>query len=137
MMFLFTIGKTKNLFFKEAIAAYVKKIRSLRKIEVYEVKDEAALLKALKKDFFIIVLEPHGKQFSSEELALFIKKKELEKDIAFVLGDENGLGKEIEKKANVILSFSRMTFPHELARVMVLEQVYRALSINANLPYHK
>ena len=136
MIKIFTIGKTKESYFKRAIEEYLKRIKRFTKIEYEEVTRES-ILKSLTQNNFIITLEIKGKQLSSEEFAELLKKKEIEKPIAFYIGSEEGLPKEITAKANLGLSFSGMTFPHELARVMLFEQVYRALSINKNLPYHK
>ncbi len=135
MIKIFTIGKTKETFFTQAITTYLQRLKRFTKIEYKEFSKEA-LIKTLEQDHSIIILAINGKQYSSEELANFLKKKELEK-LAFYLGDEQGLPKEVFEKAKFSLSFSPMTFPHELARVMLLEQLYRAYSINKGLPYHK
>ena len=136
MIKVFTIGKTKEAFFKEAINGFLKRISRFTQVEYHELSKES-LIKTVKDSYCVILLDVKGKSYSSEELASFIKKNELEKPLAFYVGDESGLPKEIIQKASFSLSFSRMTFPHDLARVMLLEQIYRALTINKNLPYHK
>ncbi len=152
-----SVGKIKEKYLKEAIEEYSKRLSRYSKIELIEVKDEHApdnisdkdmeiikhkegerILSRLK-DSFLIALAIEGKQLSSEELA----KKIIEiqtynaSHITFVIGGSLGLSKEVLKKANFKLSFSNMTFPHQLMKVILLEQVYRAFRINNNEPYHK
>ena len=136
MIKVFAIGKTKEAYVREAVNIYLKRISRFSNVEWIECSKEQ-VSKSLEKNTFKIILEVTGKLVTSEELAAIFKKKLLEKEIVFYIGDEEGLSKEVREKADLLLSFSRMTFPHELARIMLLEQIYRALSINKGLPYHK
>tara|TARA_Y100000031_G_C8195641_1_gene373574 strand:- start:905 stop:1276 length:372 start_codon:yes stop_codon:yes gene_type:complete len=98
------------------------------KIQIEEVKE----LK-LSKNYNIVCSE-EGKQFTSEQFAKLIKEKE---NITFLIGDAFGIDEKIKKEANLILSLSKMTFPHKLFRIFLIEQIYRATTINKNLKYHK
>ena len=96
-------------------------------------------MKYVKDDAYIITLEIGGKQLSSEELAEKIDKLGVQRTshIIFIIGGSIGLGKEVLQKSNYALSFSKMTFPHQLMRVILLEQVYRSYRIINGEPYHK
>ena len=152
------IGKLKEKYWTEAVQEYSKRIKRFSGLEIVElkesllpanaslkdeekVKEEEAkeILKVLKKDEYVITLEIKGKPLSSEELASKVANLALEghPDIAFVIGGSLGLGAEISKRANFKLSFSNMTFPHQLMRVILLEQIYRSFKINNNETYHK
>ena len=102
-------------------------------------KEGERILKAIKDDAFVVTLEIEGKQLTSVELAGFISEKMTRgvSHIAFVIGGSLGLSDEVIKKSDYHLSFSKMTFPHQLMRVVLLEQIYRACRINAGEPYHK
>ena len=130
-----TIGKTKNAELRSLINEFLGRIKHFSRIE-YEETTKQGMINSMNKNKVIIACEVNGKQYSSEEFASFLKKIEMD-DVCFYIGDENGLPKEVKEKARVQLSFSKFTFPHELARVMLLEQIYRGLSITKGLPYHK
>lgn len=151
MIKIITVGSIKEKYLKDAIEEYSKRIRRYTNLEIIEVKDEGLVEKdkALKleqekiekhinnKDY-IITLEIEGKEYTSEELAkqldnIFINNS----TITFIIGGSYGLSDEIKKQANTHLSFSKMTFPHQLFRVLLLEQIYRAYKINNNENYHK
>lgn len=153
-----TVGKIKEKYLKDAIAEYSKRLSKYCKLEIIEVADEKTpdnasevvedsirskeaerILKYLKDDAYIITLEIGGKQLSSEELADKIDKLGVQgtSHIIFIIGGSIGLGKEVLNKSNYALSFSKMTFPHQLMRVILLEQVYRSYRIISNEPYHK
>ena len=151
MIKIITVGSIKEKYLKDAIEEYSKRIRRYTNLEIIEVKDEGLVEKdkALKleqekiekhinnKDY-IITLEIEGKECTSEELAkqldnIFINNS----TITFIIGGSYGLSDEIKKQANIHLSFSKMTFPHQLFRVLLLEQIYRAYKINNNENYHK
>ena len=102
-------------------------------------KEAERILKHIKEDSFVITLEINGKQLSSEELADKIDKLGIQgtSHIIFVIGGSIGLGKEVLTKSNFALSFSKMTFPHQLMRVVLLEQIYRSYRIINGEPYHK
>ena len=153
-----TVGKIKEKYLKDAIAEYCKRLSKYCKLEIIEVADEKTpdnasevvedsirskeaerILKYVKDDAYVITLEIGGKQLSSEELADKIDKLGVQgtSHIIFIIGGSIGLGKEVLNKSNYALSFSKMTFPHQLMRVILLEQVYRSYRIISNEPYHK
>lgn len=155
---LITVGKIKETYLKDAIAEYSKRLGKYCKLEIVEVADEKTpdnasetvenmirakeaerILKYLKDDAYIITLEIHGKQLTSEELADKIEKLGVQGNshIIFIIGGSIGLGEEVLKKSNYALSFSKMTFPHQLMRVILLEQIYRSYRIISGEPYHK
>ena len=155
---LITVGKIKEKYLKDAIAEYSKRLSRYCKLEIIEVADEKTpdqasetveenirnkegerILKHIRDDMYVITLEIGGKMLSSEELAQKIETLGIqgESSIAFVIGGSIGLGKEVLKRSDFALSFSNMTFPHQLMRVILLEQVYRSYRIINGAPYHK
>jgi 23S rRNA (pseudouridine1915-N3)-methyltransferase len=151
MIKIITVGQLKEKYLKDAIAEYEKRIKKYTNIEIIEVKDEGLVeeQKALKLEAekinkylndkeYIVTLEIEGKQLSSTE---FAKKMDsifqINSNITFIIGGSYGLSDDIKKKSNLALSFSKMTFPHQLFRVLLLEQIYRAYKINNNESYHK
>ncbi len=155
---LITVGKIKEKYLKDAIAEYSKRLSRYCKLEIIEVADEKTpdqasetveenirnkegerILKHIRDDMYVITLEIGGKMLSSEELAQKIETLGIqgESSIAFVIGGSIGLGKEVLKRSDYALSFSKMTFPHQLMRVILLEQVYRSYRIMCGEPYHK
>ena len=153
-----TVGKIKEKYLKDAIAEYSKRLSKYCKLEIIEVADEKTpdnasevvedsirskeaerILKYVKDDAYVITLEIGGKQLSSEEFADKIDRLGVQgtSHIIFIIGGSIGLGKEVLTKSNYALSFSKMTFPHQLMRVILLEQVYRSYRIISNEPYHK
>lgn len=155
---IITIGKLKEKYLKAGIDEYLKRLSSYAKIEVIEMPDEKApeelslaemeqvkqkegikLLSKLSPDTYVIALAIDGKMKSSEELADSLDKLATygKSKIAFVIGGSLGLSHEVLKRADEKLSFSKMTFPHQLMRLILLEQVYRAFRINRGEPYHK
>lgn len=155
---LVTVGKIKERYFEDAIREYAKRLSRYCKLDIIQVVDEktpdgagAALEKQIKdkegqrilaniKDgAYVIALAIEGKMLSSEELACKIQKLGVDglSQIVFVIGGSLGLSDEVMKRADYALSFSRMTFPHQLMRVVLLEQIYRGYRIIAGEPYHK
>ena len=155
---LITVGKIKEKYLKDAIAEYSKRLSKYCKLEIIEVADEKTpdnasevvedqirskeaerILKHVKDDAFVITLEINGRQLTSEELAGKIDTLGIQghSHIAFIIGGSIGLGREVLKKSNFALSFSKMTFPHQLMRVILLEQIYRSYRIINGEPYHK
>ena len=151
-------GRIKEQFFARAIDEYSKRLSRYCRLEIVEVADEKTpdeaspheeelikrkegvrLLKSIPDNAFCVALAIEGSAFSSEELADFIGKKALEgtSHICFVIGGSLGLSGEVMKRADLALSFSKMTFPHQLMRVILLEQIYRAYRILNHEPYHK
>lgn len=140
---IIVVGKIKESFYREAVAEYVKRLSRFAKVEIRELpemrtlREEAdEILKSLKG--YAFVLEIEGKKLSSEELADKIKALvDAGKEISFVIGSSCGLDESVKKKADFALSFSDMTFPHQLMRVILTEQIYRAFMINSGGEYHK
>ena len=155
---ILTVGKIKEKYLRDAIAEYSKRLNRYAKLEIIEVADEKTpdnasetvetniknkeaerLLKYIRDDAYLITLEIKGKQLTSEELAQKIDTLGVQgtSHIIFVIGGSLGLGEEVLKRSNYALSFSKMTFPHQLMRVVLLEQVYRSYRIISGEPYHK
>lgn len=155
---LVTVGKIKEKYLKDAIAEYAKRLSRYCKLEIIEVADERTpdraslieensirdregerILKNIREDTYAIALAIDGKMHDSEELADKIRNLGVQgqSSITFVIGGSIGLGEAVMKRADYSLSFSKMTFPHQLMRVVLLEQIYRCFRINSNEPYHK
>ena len=155
---IITVGKIKEKYLKDAIAEYSKRLSKYCKLEIIEVADEKTpdnaselvenqirskeaerIIKHVKDDAFVITLEINGKQLTSEELAGKINSLGIQghSHIIFIIGGSIGLGQEVLSKSNYALSFSKMTFPHQLMRVILLEQIYRSYRIINGEPYHK
>lgn len=155
---LITVGKIKEKYLKDAIAEYSKRLSRYCKLEIIEVTDEKTpdqsseavdnairdkegerILKHIRDDMYVITLEIAGKMLTSEELAEKIENLGIQgnSNIALVIGGSIGLGREVLKRSDYALSFSKMTFPHQLMRVILLEQVYRSFRIINGEPYHK
>ncbi|MBI6872912.1 23S rRNA (pseudouridine(1915)-N(3))-methyltransferase RlmH [Clostridium aciditolerans] len=152
------VGKLKEKYLKQAIDEYSKRLSRYCKLEIIEVPDEKTpdnasekeellikekeginILKHVKDNMFVVTLDLKGKMLSSEELAGFIKEAGIKgnSNIAFVIGGSLGLSKAVLDRADFSLCFSKMTFPHQLMRVILLEQVYRGFRIINGEPYHK
>ena len=151
MIKIITVGSIKEKYLKDAIEEYTKRISKYTNIEIIEVKDEGLvepnkslileeekILKHINDKDYLITLEIEGKELSSTEFADKLDKITLEAStITFIIGGSYGLSENIKSKAKLHLSFSKMTFPHQLFRVLLLEQIYRAFKINNNESYHK
>ena len=142
---LVTVGKLKEKFLVDGVNEYLKRIKNFCKIEIREVaecrtvEDEGKkLLAQIPRESFLIVLDVAGVEISSEELAKKISALTLRGgvSITFLIGGAFGLSDEVRRAADFRLSLSRMTFTHQLARLIVVEQIYRAFKINRNEPYH-
>ena len=142
-IYFVVVGKIKESFYREAVAEYVKRLSRFAKVEIKELPEGAnpnaeasEILRACKG--YTIALAVEGEKISSEGLAKKIKTlSDQGKEISFVIGSSCGLSDEVKKAADYKLSFSDMTFPHQLMRVILAEQVYRAFMINAGATYHK
>lgn len=153
-----TVGKIKEKYLRDAIAEYSKRLSRYCKLEIIEVADDKTpdqaskavedairakegerILKFLRDDMYVITLEINGKMLTSEEFAEKMESLGVQgkSSIAFVIGGSIGLGKDVLKRSDFALSFSKMTFPHQLMRVVLLEQVYRGYRIINGAPYHK
>ena len=151
MIKIICIGKIKEKYLREAIEDYVKRIKKYTNFEIIELKDEndqdikkaikvegENILKYVNTKDYIITLEVKGEQLSSEKFAEKITKINIDySNICFIIGGSNGLSEDVLKKKKFSLSFSKMTFPHQLFRVILLEQIYRAYKIKNNESYHK
>lgn len=155
---IITIGKLKEKYWQDAIKEYSKRLSRFAALEILELKESLLpnnaskadeekvkleegkeILKAIKDGTYVITLEILGKQLSSEELSSKLETLGIEgkSNIAFVIGGSLGLSKEVSDRANFKLSFSKMTFPHQMMRVVLLEQIYRSFKIMHNETYHK
>lgn len=153
------VGKIKEKFFRDALSEYLKRMGSYNSLEIIEVPDQMApeslsekeleeikskegekILSKIKDDAFLVSLEIFGKEMTSEEFAGFIKEEMLDgagRDLVFVIGGSNGLADIVSQRANKKISFGRFTYPHQLMRVILAEQIYRAFRIINGHPYHK
>ena len=151
------IGKIKETYIKEAINEYSKRLSKYCKLSIIELPDEKIpdklnenisneikskecnnIISHLKKDSHVIALDLSGKQFSSEEFSMEIEKiSMINSSITFIIGGSLGLTKELLNMCNQKICFSKMTFPHQLIRVFLLEQLFRAFKISNNENYHK
>jgi 23S rRNA (pseudouridine1915-N3)-methyltransferase len=153
-----SVGKLKEKYLKQGIQEYLKRLSTYAKVKIIEVADEKApenlseaqmldvkqkegerIFSHIQPDTYVITLEINGKMLTSEqfaskldELATYGKSK-----IAFVIGGSLGISADVQKRSDLALSFSKMTFPHQVMRLILLEQVYRAFRINRGEPYHK
>jgi 23S rRNA (pseudouridine1915-N3)-methyltransferase len=132
------VGKTKNPQQATLCEDYIGRIRHFLRLEIAEVK-EAKLLAELDSSDRVVALDPKGKSWTSEQFAKFVQQHMTSdpRSLTFVIGDFAGLPPEVKKRADVQWSLSPLTFTHDLTRVLLLEQIYRALSIIHNLPYSK
>lgn len=151
MIKIITVGSIKEKYLKEAIEEYTKRIKKYTNIEIIEVKDEGLveenkaismeglkIQKYLNPKDYIITMEIDGKEMTSIEFSEKINQILIENsNIVFIIGGSYGLSQEIKNQAKLHLSFSKMTFPHQLFRVMLLEQIYRSYKIMNNESYHK
>ena len=157
-IYIICVGKLKEKYLKDAITEYSKRLNRYCKLEIIEVPDEKtpdnasakeelqikekegiSILKNIKSNMFVISLDLKGKMLSSEDFSGLIKDCgiEGESNLAFVIGGSLGLSKEVIKRSDFSLCFSKMTFPHQLIRVILLEQIYRGYRIINGEPYHK
>ena len=151
------VGKLKERFFEDACAEFGKRLTRYCSLEIAEVADEKApeslhpadealvkekegkrILKNIGPKDFVVALAIDGKQMTSEAFAAYLAERETEaRPLTFVIGGSLGLSDEVYARANARLSFSKMTFPHRIARLLLLEQLYRGFKINAHEAYHK
>ena len=133
------VGTLKEQFLRDAIKEYSKRISGYAKLAIKETANDRELIPLLPKKAYKIALCIEGKQLSSEELSKKVTDAAVNgfSEIVFVIGDSDGMGEDVKALCDFRLSFSKMTFPHQLMRVILLEQIYRALSIANNGKYHK
>ena len=151
MIKVICVGKLKEKYLVDAIDEYKKRISKYTKLEIIELvdnniddevlalkKEKDSILKNINDKDFVITLEIEGKEFSSVEFASFLDNTFINNsNIVFIIGGSYGLSEEIKQRSNYKLSFSKLTFPHQLFRVMLLEQIYRCYKLNNNEKYHK
>ena len=152
------VGKIKEKYIKDAILEYSKRLSRYCKLNIIEVNDEktpdgqsesldnkvkeiegSRIIKAMKDDAYVIACELNGKMLDSVELSSHIDKLSVEgfSHLQFIIGGSLGISNDVLNKCNYKLCFSKMTFPHQLMRVILLEQIYRSFRISNNEPYHK
>ena len=152
------VGKLKEKYWQDAIKEYSKRLSRFCTLEIIELKESLLpnnaskadeekvkeeegkeILRAIKDGTYVITLEILGKQLSSEELSLKIEDLGItgKSNVAFVIGGSLGLSKEVSDRSDFKLSFSKMTFPHQMMRVVLLEQIYRSFKIIHHETYHK
>ena len=136
---LICVGKVKEKFYRDAIKEYEKRLGAYIKLNTIEINDEKVKVENPSEIAIVITLEILGKNLSSEDFAEKINNLMLSgnSDVALVIGGSYGLSDEVKKRSNYALSFSKMTFPHQMMRVILLEQVYRAYRIITGTSYHK
>ena len=155
---ILSVGKIKEKYLKDAISEYKKRLSRYCKLEIIEVADENTpehaskkeelkirekegerLLKHIREDAYVITLEITGNELSSEQFARKVEQLGVtgNSHVYFVVGGSIGLGENIKARSNYPLSFSKMTYPHQLMRVILLEQIYRGYRIVRGEPYHK
>ena len=144
MIRIVCVGKIKEKFYRDAIDEYLKRMGKYHKVEIVEVmdsnmKNEASeILKKITDKEFVVTLEIDGNNVSSVELSKFIDKTLINNSvITFVIGGSDGLDDEVKRRSNYKLSFSKMPFPRQLFRGILLEQIYRSFKIINNETYHK
>lgn len=151
MIKLICVGKIKEKYLVDAITEYQKRISKYTDIQIIELKDynlddinksmeleKEQIEKYLDSKDYIVTLEIEGKEISSIDFSKVIDRAYTSySNISFIIGGSNGLSDMVKEKANFHLSFSKMTFPHQLFRVLLLEQIFRAYKINNNERYHK
>lgn len=148
---ILAVGKVKEEYLREGIAEYEKRLRPYVRLKIIELPDEALrqniekakeiegekILKEVKDGTYMVVLDPKGKQLSSEEFGEWFGAREMSgQEVVLVIGGASGLADKVKNRADEALSFSRLTFPHQLFRLILMEQVYRAYKILRREPYH-
>ena len=153
MITVIAVGKLKEKAYKDLVDEYVKRLSAYTKVEIIEVADETnqleyakvkklegeRILKAMKKDSFTVLLDLRGRMLNSKELSLKIQEINTyhSSNITFIIGGSLGVSDEVYSRADYKWKLSDLTFPHNLVRVILLEQIYRGYKIMNNEPYHK
>ncbi len=151
---LWSIGKPHESFVKEGIELFTKRISNYFPIEwniipmpknagimepsMQKIKEGEAIIALIQKDDCLVLLDEKGKNFTSEQFSKFIEQRTIEsvKNLVFLIGGAYGVSEEVKKRANHIWSLSQLVFPHQLVRLVLAEQIYRACSIMRNEKYH-
>ena len=151
MIKVIAVGKIKEKYLKDAIDEYMKRLSKYTKVELIEVddskiddpkvslkKERELILRHINDKDYLITLEIEGEELSSIDLSKKIEKIQIiNSNITFLIGGSHGIDEEIKKRSNTAISFSKLTFPHQLFRVFLLEQIYRSHKISNNESYHK
>ena len=151
MIKIIALGNIKENYLKDAIEDYSKRLSKYTKLEIIELKEartndvnknlkieEELILKNIKEKEYVILLDVKGQSITSEAFSKKIRETQIfNPNITFIIGSSHGVSDKINRIANYRLSFSKMTYPHQLFRVILLEQIYRAYKIINNEPYHK
>ena len=144
MIKIICVGKIKEKFYRDAVEEYMKRLTKYQKVNILEVVDSDIsherdlILQNIRAKDYIVTLEITGNMLDSLELSDFIDKRlSINSNITFIIGGSDGLHEDVKKISNYKLSFSKMTFPHQLFRVILLEQIYRSFRILNNEKYHK
>ena len=151
MIKIITVGHIKEKYLQDAIEEYKKRISKYTKLEIIEIKDEGIvekekalniegekILHYIQEKDYVITLEIDGKEYNSEDFSKKIDSIQIEhSNITFIIGGSFGLSNKVKERSNLAISFSKMTFPHQLFRVILLEQIYRSYKIINNESYHK
>ena len=150
MIKIICVGSIKEKYLKDAIKEYKKRLSKYTKLEIIEIKsietddinknlkeESNSILKYINKKDYVITLDIEGSQIDSINLSKKIDNILIQKDIIFIIGGSNGLGETVKNVSNDLVSFSKLTFPHQLFRVLLLEQIYRGFKIINNETYHK
>ncbi len=151
MIKIICVGKIKEKFYKDAIEEYQKRLSKYTKIQIIEVPDidlkdpilnkkceKENILKHIKEKDYVIALDINGKELSSIEFSKYLEKTEIiNSNITFIIGGSYGIDSQLLSGSNDKISFSKLTFPHQLFRIILLEQLYRAYKIRNNESYHK
>lgn len=149
-MKLICVGKLKETYLKEALEEYKKRLSRYTKLEIIELPDASfqeieknkevegeKILSHIKEKEFVITLEIDGIHFDSVSFSENLEKQELKGPITFVIGGSDGLSDAVKARSNQAISFSKLTFPHQLFRIILLEQIYRSYKIRNHELYHK
>ena len=132
------IGKLREKFFREAVEKYLTRLRRFVQVSVTEVDNPNKIERLLEGKDFIIILDEKGEEMDSFQFAELIRDLSLsKKNICFVVGGWEGLDDRVKRKANLVWSLSKLTFPYQMARLLLLEQTYRAFTIIKGIDYHK
>jgi len=143
---LIVVGKLKEKYLKEGIGEYCKRMSTMLPLELIEKEQEAVkyregqkILARIQEGDKVVLLSIQGQLMSSEELALLVKEAEVygTRNLVFVIGGSLGLSQEVYQRSDIQVSFGRMTLPHQLMRLVLVEQIYRAQMINRGSAYHK
>jgi 23S rRNA (pseudouridine1915-N3)-methyltransferase len=149
---ILAVGKIKEPYLRDAIAEYEKRLSKFCELDIIELKEASIdpknpnvssekeskdILEHLSDYEIVIALDQRGKELDSPELASAIKKYTADYDITFVIGGPTGMTNEVLRRANMTVSFSKMTFTHQMIRLFLVEQIYRSYTIINNMPYHR